>query len=410
MDETFDDILSIVMSMSGGLGDTAQGLDRLNNGREIIAGFDTTFDTDIDTMLAALDNMRKAMNEFSSVLENSSLTSHMNHMSDKMSDSLSKMDNMVKDLQNASDSLKKVKKLLEEIQNADDTEKKAILEEIRAELNNLNYFLKCIDNDGNVNSIQELLKDIQDILDELQHIDGNAQKEMTKPGSDGDGATADGMDAVSSNILKSAVQSMMKSLDSAGKHLNDSLNDIDEMVDDLYGTIDELYGLSSDLDPILNQSGGLLRIISDSLSPVNDLILHLDTMLDTAGSEIDNGAQLSLTGMAQMLRSLTEALKKTDDIQANKDILSDIIRDEWDRLDEDLGVLDIDTKAIKHSFTSEKNAEPRSLQVIMRTASIETEDPVLVAVSAENEEDDGIWSRIRRLFVKIGNTLVDIFS
>lgn len=410
MDKTFDDILSIVTSMSAGLGDTAQGLDRLNNGREIIAGFDTTFDTDIDTMLAALESMREATNELSSVLGNSSLTAHMNRMGDKMSDSLSKMDNMVEDLQDASDSLKKVKKLLKKLQDADDAEKKAILEEIRAELNNLIYFLKCIDNDGNVNAIQELLKDIQDILDELQHIDSEAQKDMSKPSSDGDGSTADGMDAVSDHILKSAIQSMMKSLDSAGKHLNNSLDDMDDAVDDLCGTIEELYGLSADLDPILNQSGELLHTVSDSLSPMNDLILHLDIMLDMAGSEINSGAQLSLTGMAQMLRSLTEALKKTDDIQANKDILSDIIRDEWDRLDEDLGILDIDTKAVKHSFTSEKNAEPRSLQIIMRTASIETEDPVKAAASAENEEDDSIWSRISRLFVKIGSTLVDIFS
>lgn len=64
-------------------------------------------------------------------------------------------------------------------------------------------------------------------------------------------------------------------------------------------------------------------------------------------------------------------------------MIADVIEDEWNRLDDDLGILDIDTSAEKISFTSEKNPSPRSLQIIIRTKEIEID-----------EEEDGIQSSI----------------
>lgn len=110
------------------------------------------------------------------------------------------------------------------------------------------------------------------------------------------------------------------------------------------------------------------------------------------------------------MRQMVETLKKTDDIQQNKDIIVDVIQDEWDRLDDEMGILDIDTSARKISFTSEKNPEPRSLQIVLRTQEIEVDDVESELEMAYDTTELGMWDRIKQIFVKIGTTLTDVFS
>lgn len=104
-------------------------------------------------------------------------------------------------------------------------------------------------------------------------------------------------------------------------------------------------------------------------------------------------------------------VKKTEEIQSNKDILTDVIQDEWNRMDDDLGILDIDTSAEKISFICEKNPSPRSLQIIMRTGEIKIADTAAAEgiTTEKTAENRNIWDRIRLIFVKIGETLTSLF-
>ncbi|RGY96368.1 hypothetical protein [Clostridium sp. AM58-1XD] len=104
-------------------------------------------------------------------------------------------------------------------------------------------------------------------------------------------------------------------------------------------------------------------------------------------------------------------MNKSEDLKKNKNIISDIVRDEWNRLDDDFELLDIDTKAEKVSFTSVRNEEPRSLQIIMRTDEISLDDDN--DVKSEVTIPAGpttFWQRVAAIFKAIRDFIVGLLK
>ena len=183
-----------------------------------------------------------------------------------------------------------------------------------------------------------------------------------------------------------------------------------ELLDGMQGMQSSIYQLSNDVSVILNETSDMIFGLTDLLKPMTQSLETFDKTLEESSDHLNDGARLTLKGMAQMLNDLSDALDKTDDLQAQKDIISGIIRDEWKRLDEDLSLLDIDTKAEKRSFTSAKNPPPSSLQIILRTQEIEIDEEEQFFQSPDEEENIGALGRIGKVFEKIGSTIGGIFS
>ena len=72
--------------------------------------------------------------------------------------------------------------------------------------------------------------------------------------------------------------------------------------------------------------------------------------------------------------------------------------------------VDVDTGAEKISFTSVRNEEPRSLQIIMRTEEISLDDSMeaVSEVSAPSGPTT-FWGRIGAIFKAIRDFLVGLF-
>ena len=51
------------------------------------------------------------------------------------------------------------------------------------------------------------------------------------------------------------------------------------------------------------------------------------------------------------MESLTASLQKTRNIKANEQIISDLLDKNWQKLDDELGILNMDPSARKPSFT-----------------------------------------------------------
>ena len=54
--------------------------------------------------------------------------------------------------------------------------------------------------------------------------------------------------------------------------------------------------------------------------------------------------------------------------------MKDTMDNEWNDLEDDTNFLNMDPNAEKVSFTSDENAEPNTLQIIMRTEEISVDD------------------------------------
>jgi len=399
INHVLDDMLSMMSSMSVGMGQAADGMDQLDTARQIVADYDEVGDISIDQMLVSLEQMQNALGELSNVIGNTQIVAHISEMGGKLRNSLTNMGDMVDDMDAAAKRIGNIQKLVKKLENADAEEIGAIIEELRVEIHNLNTILQAINDSNRTSGIQGILDDLEKILSELENLDEEDQKEIEE-----------GSEQASTQILKSSAITMANSLNAAGSKMYSAIDNMGDMVNQLEGMTDVIDKLSDDMAPMLEETELLLNQTQIMMASMSNVIVQMDSMMDAAGPYMDNGMHLTLEGMSQLMRQMVETLKKTDDIQKNKDVIVDVIQDEWNRMEEDLGILDIDTSARKISFTSEKNPEPHSLQIVLRTQEIELDDVENVSDTAIADEELGLWDRIKQIFVKIGETLTEVFS
>ena len=217
-------------------------------------------------------------------------------------------------------------------------------------------------------------------------------------------------DEMAEEIVSELLATMEEQLSEMSGSIQGDLSTTMELLDGMQGMQSSIYQLSNDVSVILNETSDMIFGLTDLLKPMTQSLETFDKTLEASSDHLNDGARLTLKGMAQMLNDLSDALDKTDDLQAQKDIISGIIRDEWKRLDEDLSLLDIDTKAEKRSFTSAKNPPPSSLQIILRTQEIEIDEEEQFFQSPDEEENIGALGRIGKVFEKISSTIGGIFS
>ena len=186
----------------------------------------------------------------------------------------------------------------------------------------------------------------------------------------------------------------------------------DDLVDGIDTIVDGVFDSADELDSILVITSDTMVDAAGLLGSLRSALDVADSMLDACDRDLNEGAHRTLEGLTGTLRQLTKSLNKSQDLKANKDIIADIVRDEWSRLDEDFNLLDIDTKAEKVSFTSLRNEEPRSLQIIMRTKEISIdEDAVEAAAQAEEgAAPDTVLGRIAAVFTAIWNFILGLFQ
>jgi len=223
--------------------------------------------------------------------------------------------------------------------------------------------------------------------------------------------------------MKSGLQTTNEGLNELNNARQEVMNHSEENMENLNQTKDSIGTLQSRIDSfnyiVANSAYSATASamgVSDGLSETSDLMSNLhDTLgstistLDKSGDNLNVGMEKSISGMSRLTHDLDLALDRTDNLQKNKNIISNIVKDEWNRLDKDLGILDIDVDAKKVSLTSSQNKDPRSLQIILKTEEINVdtnEEKVLI-----NPLDDlGFWGRFKFVFISIGQTLRSAFD
>ena len=78
---------------------------------------------------------------------------------------------------------------------------------------------------------------------------------------------------------------------------------------------------------------------------------------------------------------------------------------------EDTNILKMDPEAEKLSFTSDKNEEPSTIQIVLRTEEISAEDAedVIEDLEVQTKKESG-FSRMWKVLVKMWESIVQIFK
>lgn len=204
---------------------------------------------------------------------------------------------------------------------------------------------------------------------------------------------------------------------SVGDTGNDTINNLNQTKDSLntlqsrlnsfnyiisvspYSTTASAMGIDSGL----SETSNLLGNLSGTLGGITGLFDNGN------GDKLNDGVKLSLNGASTLMSDMNSVLNKTDDLKKNKKIISNVVKDEWNRFDKDLGILDIDTSAKKVSFTSSKNTAPHSLQVVLRTQEIKVDKKAKLAAIEEEKDNRSFFDRLKLVFTTMTKTIKDTF-
>lgn len=192
-----------------------------------------------------------------------------------------------------------------------------------------------------------------------------------------------------------------------GQLVVEDLQDTIAKVQQLNNTVNSMYpdiqSSLTQLQAVLRQSGTALNSASNALWLLQNT---LRGVADTADASLQQGIQSSLTMIDKTL-SIIDAAGK---IRAAGTEAKDTLDAELDKYDGENNVLKMDPSAEKPSFTSEKNREPASLQIILRTDEIEAPEDDSIVDGEKAAADEGIFTRIKNIFVKIFRAIVDAFQ
>lgn len=401
--DSLDIVLSSLQALPTGLEQTKNALQTLDQAREMLHESSEGLYQRMDKLHSSLAGVSNTLRKLASKLDDGE-GSDLEHISDRLVSSSDSMTGAAKAVSTVNKSLTLLKTSLSSYSTVyngslPDEEKKPLLVKYADEVNRnvrlLETNLKKLEASGYTG-------DMQDQAEQLGALAGTINSGFGGLGDDGDfGAAANIADGVK-------------------EPLNDAINQVGQMSGTLTGmsaagsgVVDEIYDL---LDTI-NASGvvsSTRRVVSAtavSLEQVRNTSTYVESVMKDVEEVLNNGAKELTEGLTTTIDTSINGLNQTGQIRDQKNIIKETIQNEWDRLEDDLGILNIDTQAEKISFTSEKNPVPDSIQIILRTDEISLDDDEGVMEDLETSaQNEGVWHRVTQIFVKIGNAAKSLFE
>ena len=140
------------------------------------------------------------------------------------------------------------------------------------------------------------------------------------------------------------------------------------------------------------------------------MLADTESLAQTSGNQLDAGTRQSLRGLASTLRQTAKAMEATGDVKQAKLTINDIIEDTWHEYTGDINnILLMDAEAEAVSLTDSRNPAPSSVQVLIRTQEIKTEEPEQDAEQTAAKAETTFWGRVAQMFKDFWNAITGIF-
>lgn len=389
MNATMADILDMLSAMSGGMNTTVQGLNKLDQAREAIDKDRDGVKQSVSKLRSSLKEMEKGLNNYAEFLGDAKLSSAIKGMGSSAESIAELMNNMGGDVEEIYTLMNKLKAAVLEF-NSESTpsyRKQELVNEIALLTGELETALSYVDS----STFASYIKRIESSVAEIESLAGAA-------------------DGASDDVVRQSAGAMLRELQTINTAMSGMVADGEKLSGSISSSIGDIYALSGEMEDILEETSRVMDDAADLMKDTRGMLDSVDTMLSDSSDLLNEGAKVSIEGLTQMLNDLLAVLHKTDNLQANRQIIWDIVKDEWHRLDDDFGVLDIDTSAEKVSLTSAKNPPPRSLQIIMRTHEIELPDEDVVISAEQEAAESTVGARIVKVFKVIKDGLAELFK
>lgn len=464
INESLDEILGVMSSMSSGINTASKGLDGLNDTRGYISSAKGEVYNNADISLDDIDKLVDQINKFYPELKNSEQM--VNDLNSNVNDLVGSVINLKSDLSSYKSDIKKIQKLLKRYQTIiDDTQSKQddrddVLDDLNDALGDFKGDLKNLgDNVSSSNdSIRKTKKNVEDVIkgkavaDALSKVPSGAPDSVKEAYKQAAEKAANEQIGTVDNAISPALKNLSSTNDklssslSSGKELASSLQDAidlgkdyfelldkgldntDKMIDQLNKvnstlktTIDKTQDIIDNLDT-LNQTANnyrdnvisaiketeiLINKFSDSMFDLKFALKSAENVMQNAGNKIDPATKNTLDGLIDLLDKSLDAVGTSDSIKHAKDTIKDAIDSEEKKYEDDTNTLNMDAEHPLESFTSDKNPEPSSIQIILRTQEINKDAVKDNSEDLEYKDQNvGIFQRIANIFKRIYHAIV----
>ena len=213
-----------------------------------------------------------------------------------------------------------------------------------------------------------------------------------------------------SSRLVSTMSSMTGDTADAAKYTRELIDNLDFLIEDITALNDSLDVYYPDLQDALTDSKELVNRTTEALNSGISTMSILQNTLKNSSDDFDAAARDSLRGSMELLDQSLSVLDSTTSMREAGRTMKNTLDNELDKFDTDNRFLFMDPTAPKVSFTSDKNKEPKTLQIVLRTDEISLDDDQNKPMDVEQEKES--VSPLRRMWnvlVKMWHAIIDIF-
>lgn len=392
LDDTLDDILDTLDNLAGGLKATQGGLVQLNEARQAIYDAKGSLYESSGGMRDSMAKLTRSLHTLGGVLGDNQGTLY--ELGNDIGDVAESLSDMQGEIDRIMASLNRLDNYFGQLKDCEEDAVEELLQKIRDEIGNLKRLLSGVSGKVDTDALLDKVRNVSDKLGDMPYLTIGS---------------SDAEDLIAS--LRAILSGMVGEL----RAISGAISGTVDKGHSVIGGIGEMKGsvkhIDSSLNEILRNTDHTLRVTGNLLDSISVFIEDVENTLKGCDEKLNAGTKQTLDGLTQFLGQAVDGLGKTEDLRKNKDIITDVIEDEWNRLEGDFGLLDIDTGAKKVSFTSQKNPEPNSLQIVLRTQEIKAGEAQAVDVDLETDaENIGVINRVKMIFVKIWDSVTGLFS
>ena len=274
-----------------------------------------------------------------------------------------------------------------------DEELREAIEEIAQSLEEL-----ADDPTGNAEEIAKELAALKKALNEMGGNIGNV------PGVFKNAVTAQ-IDAVLASISRLSSDAGALTFQTARvvNSVNELAGDLDTLIGIMNRYYEDMQGALTNLDHVLVQIEKTSDDLAGTMQTINNTLRAASQNFSAAGDNALRTGQLAVDNTRKIV-------KNTENLKNSGADLRKSINDELDEKEAEHNFLNMDPYAEKVSLTSEKNPEPKSVQIICRSDEITIKDSAKSLDSEVDAEGITLWQRIINVFHRVAELIAGLFG
>ena len=274
-----------------------------------------------------------------------------------------------------------------------DEELREVIEEITQSLEEL-----ADDPTGNAGEIAKELAALKKALNEMGGNIGNV------PGVFKNAVTAQ-IDAVLASISRLSSDAGALTFQTARvvNSVNELAGDLDTLIGIMNRYYEDMQGALTNLDHVLVQIEKTSDDLAGTMQTINNTLRAASQNFSAAGDNALRTGQLAVDNTRKIV-------KNTENLKNSGADLRKSINDELDEKEAEHNFLNMDPYAEKVSLTSEKNQEPKSVQIICRSDEITIKDSAKSLDSEVDAEGITLWQRIINVFHRVAELVAGLFG